>query len=71
MTQHGGRGRDRLLQAGASAVGHADGEPCPEFKSLIGHLRPDLARQIGDGDEMVVAEASRRTVAPVYLRRNQ
>lgn len=42
-----------------------------EFKSLIGHLRPDLARQIGDGDEMVVAEASRRTVAPVYLRRNQ
>ncbi|MCD0442370.1 SNF2-related protein [Glycomyces sp. A-F 0318] len=42
-----------------------------EFKSLIGHLRPDIAQQVGDGDDVVGAEEFRQTVAPVYLRRNQ
>ncbi|GAA2269171.1 DEAD/DEAH box helicase [Glycomyces scopariae] len=42
-----------------------------EFQSLIGHLRPDLAERVGEGDEVVGAEDFRRTVAPVYLRRNQ
>ncbi|GAA1660510.1 DEAD/DEAH box helicase [Glycomyces endophyticus] len=42
-----------------------------EFQSLIGHLRPDLAELVGEGDEVVGADDFRRTVAPVYLRRNQ
>jgi superfamily II DNA or RNA helicase len=42
-----------------------------EFKSLIGHLRPDIAQRVAEGDDVVGAEAFRRVVAPVYLRRNQ
>lgn len=42
-----------------------------EFKSLIGHLRPDIAQQVGEGDDVVGAAEFRKTVAPVYLRRNQ
>ncbi len=42
-----------------------------EFKALIGHLRPDIAQRVGEGDAVVGAAAFRQTVAPVYLRRNQ
>ncbi|WP_204745300.1 SNF2-related protein [Glycomyces paridis] len=42
-----------------------------EFQSLISHLRPDIADLVGEGDDVVGAEEFRRTVAPVYLRRNQ
>ncbi|MQM27446.1 DEAD/DEAH box helicase [Glycomyces albidus] len=42
-----------------------------EFKSLVGHLRPDIAQRVGEGDDVVGAAAFRQAVAPVYLRRNQ
>ncbi|WP_275956160.1 DEAD/DEAH box helicase [Nonomuraea sediminis] len=37
-----------------------------EFRSLVGYLQPDLRPQVTAG-----AQAFRRAVAPVYLRRNQ
>jgi superfamily II DNA or RNA helicase len=42
-----------------------------EFQSLIGYLRPDIARRVDAGDAVIGARAFRRLVAPVYLRRNQ
>jgi len=42
-----------------------------EFRTLVGHLRPDLARQVRAADGLAGAVAFRRAVAPVYLRRNQ
>ncbi|WP_198667741.1 DEAD/DEAH box helicase [Glycomyces dulcitolivorans] len=61
-----GRSKRALLLSGTPMENRVQ-----EFKSLIGHLRPDLAEQVGQGDEVVGAEDFRRTVAPVYLRRNQ
>lgn len=42
-----------------------------EFRSLVGHLRPDLLPGIRDGDAAFGSEIFRKTVAPAYLRRNQ
>lgn len=42
-----------------------------EFKQLVSYLQPGLARRIRVQDALVAPEAFRRTVAPVYLRRNQ
>ena len=42
-----------------------------EFRSLVHHLQPHVARQISASDGIAGADAFRRTVAPVYLRRNQ
>ncbi|PRY60897.1 DEAD/DEAH box helicase [Glycomyces artemisiae] len=42
-----------------------------EFKALVGHLRPDIADRVGEGDDVVGATEFRQVVAPVYLRRNQ
>lgn len=42
-----------------------------EFRSLIHHLQPQVASQIGTSDGVAGADAFRRAVAPVYLRRNQ
>lgn len=42
-----------------------------EFRNLVHHVRPDVAATIRTTDGIVGAEAFRRSVAPVYLRRNQ
>ncbi|MER6814850.1 DEAD/DEAH box helicase [Spirillospora sp. NPDC000708] len=42
-----------------------------EFRSLVGHLRPDLVPSIRPSDAAVGPRAFRRAVAPAYLRRNQ
>ncbi|TDC70043.1 DEAD/DEAH box helicase [Actinomadura sp. GC306] len=42
-----------------------------EFRSLVSHLRPELAEQVRPSDAAMGAKAFRSAVAPVYLRRNQ
>ncbi|MFF4624591.1 DEAD/DEAH box helicase [Nonomuraea jabiensis] len=42
-----------------------------EFRSLVDHLQPELFSQVELGDTTDQAQAFRRAVAPVYLRRNQ
>lgn len=42
-----------------------------EFRTLVGHLDPAIAAQIGEVDGLAGSEAFRAAVAPVYLRRNQ
>ena len=42
-----------------------------EFRSLVGHVRPDLADRMGPGSGLVGTDAFRSAVADVYLRRNQ
>ncbi|SDD83964.1 Helix-hairpin-helix domain-containing protein [Glycomyces harbinensis] len=61
-----GRSRRALLLSGTPMENRVQ-----EFKALVGHLRPDLAQRVGEGDAVVGAAAFRQTVAPVYLRRNQ
>jgi superfamily II DNA or RNA helicase len=42
-----------------------------EFRSLVGHLRPDIAARVRPLDGLAGAARFRQAVAPVYLRRNQ
>jgi superfamily II DNA or RNA helicase len=42
-----------------------------EFRNLVSYLEPDLAESIDARETIAGAEAFRRVVAPVYLRRNQ
>lgn len=42
-----------------------------EFRTLISYLQPDLAATLRTSDVVAGAEAFRKAVAPVYLRRNQ
>jgi superfamily II DNA or RNA helicase len=42
-----------------------------EFRSLVEHLRPDIAAAMGPEHGVLGVEAFRRAAAPVYLRRNQ
>ncbi len=42
-----------------------------EFRTLVDHLRPDLAATIRTAAGIAGADAFRKSVAPVYLRRNQ
>lgn len=42
-----------------------------EFRSLVEHLRPELAKEVRPTDAVMGARAFRSAVAPVYLRRNQ
>ncbi|WP_327582547.1 SNF2-related protein [Nonomuraea sp. NBC_00507] len=42
-----------------------------EFRALISYLRPDLAADLRTSDVVAGAQAFRKAVAPVYLRRNQ
>ena len=42
-----------------------------EFRSLVRHVRADVARTIRTADGIGGADAFRKAVAPVYLRRNQ
>jgi superfamily II DNA or RNA helicase len=42
-----------------------------EFRTLVDHLRPDVAARVTDADGVLGGTVFRRAVAPVYLRRNQ
>ncbi|RTL66998.1 MAG: DEAD/DEAH box helicase [Pseudonocardiaceae bacterium] len=42
-----------------------------EFRALVGHLQPRVARRVDARDALGGAKAFRRAVADVYLRRNQ
>ncbi len=42
-----------------------------EFRSLVAHLRPEVAEQVRPSDAALGPRAFRSAVAPVYLRRNQ
>jgi SNF2 family DNA or RNA helicase len=42
-----------------------------EFRTIVGHLRPDVAARIDAVDGLAGATRFRRAVASVYLRRNQ
>ncbi len=42
-----------------------------EFKTLVGHLQPGVARSLRAIDGLLGADRFRSLVAPVYLRRNQ
>ncbi|MFA1547420.1 DEAD/DEAH box helicase [Actinomadura chokoriensis] len=42
-----------------------------EFRSLVAHLRPEVAERVRPSDAAMGARAFRSAVAPVYLRRNQ
>ncbi|WP_344894385.1 DEAD/DEAH box helicase [Actinomadura meridiana] len=42
-----------------------------EFRSLVAHLRPEVAKEVRPRDAVMGARAFRSAVAPVYLRRNQ
>lgn len=42
-----------------------------EFKNLVAYLQPELISEIGGAQAIVGATAFRKSVAPVYLRRNQ
>ena len=42
-----------------------------EFRVLVGHLRPEVAENLGIADGALDGTKFREAVAPVYLRRNQ
>jgi superfamily II DNA or RNA helicase len=42
-----------------------------EFRNLVHHLQPQIARSLDATDVLAGAKRFRRAVAPVYLRRNQ
>jgi len=42
-----------------------------EFRTLVGHLQPDVAARVNRVDGLAGAAAFRKAVSPVYLRRNQ
>ncbi len=42
-----------------------------EFRTLVHHLQPEVARRVSATDGLAGATAFRTAVAPVYLRRNQ
>jgi SNF2 family DNA or RNA helicase len=42
-----------------------------EFRNLVDHLRPELARSLSVYEGMLGSVRFRRAIAPVYLRRNQ
>ena len=42
-----------------------------EFRTLVDHLRPEIARTLSTYDGVLGSDRFRRAIAPVYLRRNQ
>lgn len=42
-----------------------------EFRTLVNHVRPEIASRLTATDGLAGANAFRKAVAPVYLRRNQ
>lgn len=70
--------RSQAVRAWAAVAGRVlfmSGTPMEnrvdEFKVLVGYLQPAVAATIGAVDGLAGAAAFRRSVAPVYLRRNQ
>ncbi|WP_233533587.1 DEAD/DEAH box helicase [Kitasatospora sp. SolWspMP-SS2h] len=70
--------RTRLVAEWAARTGHVlflTGTPMEnrveEFRTLIGHLQPDLLADLPAGLGALGPLAFRRAVAPAYLRRNQ
>ncbi|HEY0933707.1 MAG TPA: SNF2-related protein [Trebonia sp.] len=73
-----GARRTQAVRAWAGATGRVlflTGTPMEnrveEFRTLVSHLRPDVAETIQDTDGLLGGTRFRRAVAPVYLRRNQ
>lgn len=60
------RSRYALLMSGTPMQNRVE-----EFRTLVNHIRPDLAIQIPSFTGAAGADGFRRAVAPVYLRRNQ
>lgn len=70
--------RTKAVQAWAARTGRVlflTGTPMEnrveEFRTLVGHLRPDVAAGIDAADGLGGATRFRRAVSPVYLRRDQ
>lgn len=70
--------RTRAVQEWAARTGRVlflTGTPMEnrveEFRTLVAHLRPDVAAGIRQTDGMLGATHFRKAVAPVYLRRDQ
>ena len=61
-----GRSKCALLMSGTPMQNRVE-----EFRTLVDHIRPDVASTIRTSAGIAGAEAFRRAVAPVYLRRNQ
>ncbi len=61
-----GQAEHSLLMSGTPMENRVE-----EFQTLVSHIRPDVASGIRPTDGLAGADAFRRTVAPVYLRRNQ
>ncbi len=61
-----GRAEHSLLMSGTPMENRVE-----EFRTLVSHIRPDVASGIRTTDGIAGADAFRRAVAPVYLRRNQ
>ena len=65
----------RRIAAGSERVLFLTGTPMEnrvdEFQSLVTHLRPEVAANMGPQHSVVGVEAFRAAAAPVYLRRNQ
>lgn len=55
-----------LLMSGTPMENHIG-----EFRTLVHHVRPDVAATIRTSNGIAGADAFRKSVAPVYLRRNQ
>ncbi|MDE0319390.1 MAG: SNF2-related protein [Acidimicrobiaceae bacterium] len=55
-----------LLMSGTPMENHIG-----EFRTLVHHVRPDVAATIRTSGGIAGADAFRKSVAPVYLRRNQ
>ncbi|MCY4087460.1 MAG: SNF2-related protein [Actinomycetia bacterium] len=60
------RSRRSLLMSGTPMENRVG-----EFRTLVDHVRPDIASTIRATDGIAGADAFRKAVAPVYLRRNQ
>lgn len=61
-----GRAEVSLLMSGTPMENRVE-----EFRTLVHHLRPEVAATIRTSDGIAGADAFRKSVAPVYLRRNQ
>ncbi|MCQ3802510.1 MAG: DEAD/DEAH box helicase [bacterium] len=60
------KSQHKLLMSGTPMENRVE-----EFRELVNHIRPDIARGIGSAAGVNGAIAFRKAVAPVYLRRNQ
>ena len=61
-----GRSRYALLMSGTPMQNRVE-----EFRTLVRHIQPGVAARIRSTDGIGGADAFRKAVAPVYLRRNQ